>query len=562
MDGLRSSRGLLSRWRSTSVVFGQGQTSKRALETSPWAKIARTFSGAWPSILHWFQLLLLCSALAYVVWQNTFLSEDWWYLPLRDIDDMAMNAATEEMRQALSEGAWAVVASFTAYAYGAGFYLLMTIITLPAHLVDSPQIQIIIGRNASLAAVFLTSLVVALIGRRVFPEHRKLWLVALGCGLITPIALIDSTKMHVNGWSTLFGVLAIYLLIHEIRLSRTFMYLASFAIGAAIGFKLTALAVLPLFAVILFARFAKDGRGNLIGSFAVVLVTAVLTGAPALLFYPIYPQFASPILNRLLSFVDANSGDDGNDFERFWDALGFYGHPFALICLLALTVLLLATTKGPSPQSLRVILPLAVAGSAILTWALLFVVVDKEDIYLATYALNISVFLPMGVFAIGTVRVWPHLQPIIGWALICASLILGPHFNGWVAGSQNYAAKASSSDIERKLVAASEIHSLIGEVPAGTKVLLDSSSVFPFSHIGTGVPIHFLYGNLGDRLARSAGQPAYTYIVLDSNSYWGGPTPAEETVRAILREDGLFGSSEYDLAYSRNGTELYIHKPR
>lgn len=221
--------------RATSTHADRHETTEQNSERRGWLTILEIVSRARPSILHWLQVLLLACALAYVVWQNSFLSGDWWVLQLREIDDMAMNEATEGMREALSQRAWGRVASFFAYAYGAGFYLLMALLTWPAHLLDSPQLQILIGRNASLVAVFLTSLVVALIGRRVFPEYRNLWLVAVGVGFITPIALIDSTKMHVNGWSTLFGALAIYFLVHEPRLTRKFLYLASLTMGAAIG---------------------------------------------------------------------------------------------------------------------------------------------------------------------------------------------------------------------------------------------------------------------------------------------------------------------------------------
>lgn len=316
--------------------------------------------------------------------------------------------------------------------------------------------------------------------------------------------------------------------------------------------------VLPVFGAIVLARLTKNRLPNLAGSLSGVAFSALLVGAPILLAYPIHPQGASQVIDPLLAFAKMGSADAGSGFERFWDAFGFYGQPLGLVCLVGLTFLLAASSKGFFRQSLKVVLPLAVAANAVLVWTLLFVLVDKGAIYLATYALNISVFLPIGIFITGTVRVWPHLQVLICWLLIGSNLLLSPHFEGWVAGRQDYAATSSGSDIQRKLVAAGEIQSLIGKVPAGTKVLLDSTSVFPVSHIGTGVPIYFVYGDLADRLASVSGRPDFKYIVLDSYSYWGGPTPTEEKVRARLRENGFYGSSEYDLVYDRNGTELYV----
>lgn len=543
--------------QGASVSAGRPETSERNVERALWPTIARTVSTARPSILYLLQVFLLACAVAYVVWQNTFLSEDWWYLPLRDIDDMAMNSATEDMRQAFSEAAWGRVASFFAYAYGAGFYLLMALLTFPAHLLDSPQLQILIGRNASLVAVFLTSLVVALIGRRVFPEHRRLWLVAVGFGFITPIALIDSTKMHVNGWSTLFGTLAIYLLVHEPRLSRTFLYLASLSMGAAIGFKLTALTVLPVFGAIVLTRLTKNRVPNLFGSLAGVGFSAVLVGAPILLAYPIHPQGASQIIDPFLRFAGMGSGGGGNGFTRLWDGLGFYGHPLALVGLVGLTLLLAARAKRPPPDSLRAVLPVTVAGTAIVAWALLALLVDKSAVYLATYALNISVFLPVGVFALGRFRVRPISQLGLGWTLVLLNLFLSPQFDGTVTKSQNYAAKASSSDIQRKLVAATDISLILGDVQPGTRVLMDASSVLPVSDIRSGIPISMSYGNLAAKLPTTESRGDFAYIVFDTSSYIGTPNPLEEETRRSLREKGRFGEASYELVYSDNGTELY-----
>lgn len=541
----------------TSGHAERHDTTEQTAERGRWLTILKTVSRTRPSILPWLQVLLLACALAYVVWQNSFLSEDWWHLPLRDIDDMAMNSATEDMRQAFLDGAWGRVASFFAYAYGAGFYLLMALLTSPAHLLDSPELQILTGRNASLVAVFLTSLLVALIGRRVFPEHRKLWLVALGFGLVTPIALIDSTKMHVNGWSTLFGVLAIYLLIHETRLTKTVLCFASLAMGAAIGFKVTALTVLPVFGVIVLARLARNKLPNLVGSFAGVSFSAVLVGAPILLAYPIHPQGASQIIDPFLLFAGMGAGEGSNGFTRLWDALGFYGHPLVLVGLFGLTVLLAARGTRQPFDPLRIVLPVAVAGTFVVAWGLLALLVDKSAVYLATYALNISVFLPIGAFALGVSRARPLAQLALGWVLVGLNLVLSPQFDGTVVGSQDYRAKASSSDIQRKLAAASDIDLIIGEVQPGTRVLMDASSVLPISGIRSGILISMSYGNLAAKRPATDTRGPFAYIVLDTSSYIGRPNLLEEETRRSLRDTGRFGNGWYELVYSENGTELY-----
>lgn len=532
---------------------GRGGDPKRRNSSPETGKASQTSS----SLNVAFQAVLIACMLGYVIWQNSFLSEDWWYLPLRDIDDMAMNAATEEMRQAFSERAWSRVASFFAYAYGAGFYLLMALLTVPAHIFESPQMQIIIGRNASLVAVFLTSLVVAIIGRKIFPQHRHMWLVVVGFGFITPIALIDSTKMHVNGWSTLLGVIAIYLLIYEKHLTLRMLYLAALVMGAAIGFKLTALTVLPVFAAITLTRLTGNRIFHFFSVIAVVVLGALLAGAPILLAYPIHPQGASQIIDPLMTFAAMNSGDGGNDFSHVWIAFGFYGTPLILFCLLGLTVLFAHGNEGFNPKSITTVLPISVAATTILTWLLLVLLVDKSAIYLATYALNISVFLPIGAFGLGVLNVSRHRQLLLSWLLVLVNLGWSPQFEGTVLRQQNYAATASSPDVERRIAAAKDMSAIVQHVPPGAWILQDSSSVFPFSHIGTGVGISMLYGDFSARVATTPREFAFTYIVLDQHSYYGLPNPLEDLARERFRERGAFGDNEYELIYSDNGTELY-----
>lgn len=508
-------------------------------------------------ILTWLQIFLLASALVYVVWQNLFFSEDWWLLPLRDIDDMAMNSATEDMRQAVEGRVWGRVASFFQYAYGAGFYLWMMLLTTPADLLNSPQAQIIIGRNASLVAIFLTSLVVALIGRRVFPEHQRLWLVVLGLGLITPISLINSTKMHVNGWSALFGVVAIYFLIYQSRLSRNFLFLGCLSMGAAIGFKLTALTVVPIFLALVVSRLPRNWLPGLASSILGITASATLVGAPILFAFPVHPEGASQIVDPLLKFAAMGGEYEGSNVSTLWNALSFSGHPLMYLCLLGFAFVLGARAWRTSQGSHAVVLPLSIAGTIVVTFVLLSILVSKPPIYLATYALNVSVLLPIGVLALGNIRVGRVLQLASGWSLVCLNLLLSPQFVSTVMTEQNYASKASSADIQRKLHVASELSPLVSIDSTGIRVLLDSSSVFPVSHIKSGVGISMMYGDFSARLDSPPVQGGFTYIVFDTYSYYGKPQEQEELARETFRANPSLGGSRYELIYDKNGTLVY-----
>ncbi|MDA8862997.1 glycosyltransferase family 39 protein [Pontimonas sp.] len=500
------------------------------------------------------QLLFIASALAYVVWQNNFLSEEWWVLQLRDIDDMVMNGATEDMRGYLLSGNWGRVASFFGYGYGAGFYLLMAILTSPAHMLDSPQLQIITGRNFSLLAVFLTSLVVALIGRRLFPEQKSLWVASLALGLVTPISLIDATKMHVNGWSTFFGAVAVYLLLHQNRLSVPILYVSSVLMGAAIGFKLTALALLPIFLVVAFFRSREIVRAQYGAAIATIPFSAALFGAPILFAFPVHPQGVEEVLGPLTSVVAAGSGMSRGVFSNLVEALGFYGNPLIVLGLWVLTALLAVKAKSDSTDQLARILPIAVAVTSLVVWFGGAILVDKTAIYLATYTLSVSTFLPIGIFSLGFFFRHTPTQLIVSWIVVFLNLFWSPQFEGTVLEKQNYAHVAASPDVDRKIRAATIMTSVLGEVTEGTRVIVDYSAVFPMSFIDGSVSLAYNYGNLETRVSSD---PPYDYIVLDELSYFGEVNEIEDEHRFLLREEGRFGSSRYHRIFSDLGIEVY-----
>lgn len=513
------------------------------------------------SVLHFIlvalQVALILAALFYVTWQNSFLSSDWWVVALRDIDDSAINGAAEYLRRELETGGWKRAMSFFAYAYGLGFWFLMVVLTHPLHLLDVGEIQILLGRGLSLTAVFSTSLVVALIGRKIYPDKKGLWLVALGIGLLTPMSLINATKMHVNGWMSLFGALAIFFLVYQGKLSIKFLYLAAVFMGLAIGFKLTALALLPVFLTAVYAKRRDVGMKHVWGSYLAVPTCATLSGFPVLILSPVMPEAANYVLGVLSTFSGLGGGVGGSGVIRSIDGLGFFGSPVVLLALIGFLLLSSFQSRKDHESPIRWSLPFSIGVWFVCTWIVISVVIDKPSQYLATYSLSLAVFLPLGVFALAHVssRLW--VQIFVGWGLVIGNLFLSTQFSGIVGGSQNYAAIASSPSIERKLNAAKEISFFTEEVGASTSVLLDAHSVFPLSSINNEVFITMSYGDLDSFTDHVARGGIFEFIVLDSHSYLGMPNAEEDSLRTSLREDGKIWSANYELIYSNFGTLVY-----
>lgn len=509
------------------------------------------------SLLTGFQITVILSAVVYVTWQNTFLASDWWTVSLRDIDDYAMNGAVEDLRRELASGGWRIALSFFAYAYGIGFWFLMVAITTPLHLLELGELQIFLGRTLSLAAVLSTSIVVSLIGRKLYPQSKNLWLVAVGFGLLTPMSLINGTKLHVNSWMMLIGALAIYVLVYQTRLSAKALYLAAFLMGLAIGFKLTALVLLPVFAAMVFVRRRELATKHLLGSAFSVPIFAVLSGFPVIILSSILPEAASYVIGVFNTFSGLGT-DAGRSVEAgILDGLAFFGNSWTLIVLFAFLILLGIKSLRSGQSMLSWALPLSVSFTLAFTWAALPLLIEKPAIYLATYSLSISVFLPLGVFALTHISSNQFIQLSLGWALVLGNLFSSPNFAGHVLGAQNYAAIASSPSVERKLNAAREIKLLIRDVTESTAVLLDSHSVFPLSDVDNSVSLKLSYGNL-DSLADDYSRGVrFEYIVLDSESYHDMPNASEDALRASLQQDGRLWSARYELIYSNYGTLVY-----
>ena len=476
---------------------------------------------------------------------------------LRDIDDYAMNGAVEYLRRELEAGGWRRALSFFAYAYGIGFWFLMVGITIPLHLLEVGELQIFLGRTLSLAAVLGTSVVVSLIGRKLYPQSRNLWLVAVGFGLLTPMALINGTKLHVNGWMTLIGALAIFLLVNQTRITPKALYLAAMLMGLAIGFKLTALVLLPVFAAIVFVRRRELAIKHLLGSAFSVPIFAVLAGFPVVILSPIMPEAASYVIGVFTTFGGLGTEAGRSAGAELLDGLAFFGNSWILIFLFGLLILLGMKSLRSGQSLLSWTLPLSVALTLAFTWSALPLLIEKPAIYLATYSLSISVFLPLGIFALVHLSSNQFIQLSLGWTLVLGNLFSSPNFSSHVLGAQNYAAIASSPSVERKLNAAKEIKLLLKDVTESTTVLLDSHSVFPLSNVDNSVSLTFNYGNLGSLSDDYARGDRFEYIVLDSESYHDMPSTSEDALRTSLQQDGTLWSASYTLIYSNYGTLVY-----
>jgi hypothetical protein len=507
------------------------------------------------------QISIIFAICGWYLWQNQAISDEWWLLHIRDVDDLAMNQSVRLIQEAAFAGDWFRVLSFFDYAYGNGFWIFLAILTLPAYLLDLPWLQMIIGRDASLLASLTTSILVALIGRRLFPQGRHLTYAAITLGMITPMVAINATKMHVNSWSTLLGILAIYILTRQDKLSTKSIFFSSLTIGAAVGFKLTALVLVPLFFILLHSR-ASSSKLAYRGLSSVTFITSALFfTAPLILVAPIESTWAQSVWRTFNLFRTMGTDTGTVTLGGVIEGLSFFWAVwlwFFLLGILGYLSIAKPTTKHERTQRL---MSQSVLFTLLFTWIIGSVWLAKAPIYLATYSVAITCLVPLGMFGLSRLKMLSiTIQVLLAYGLILLAVISNTKFWEITTGDLHFQSVAYGREMDTLKRAGSEISSIV-ELPMGetVRVLVEHDAIFPYSNFDEGVLVQLAYGdmrssiNLGD-LGKATD---YDYAVINSTNYHAMPNQEEDLFRTQLRISASTPSSGVILIYDRYNIEVY-----
>lgn len=537
-------------------VVGEGE-SRRTLRAKLWKKsVLKRVLVVGPQI---FIIFAICG---WYLWQNQAFSDEWWLLHIRSADDLATNYGVRLFQDAAFAGDWFQVLSFFGYAYGNGFWILLGVLTLPAYLLDLPWLQMIIGRDASLLAALTTSILVALIGRRLFPQSRHLTYAAITLGISTPMFTINATKMHVNSWSTLLGVLSIYILTRQDKLSTKAIFFSSLTIGAAVGFKLTALVLVPVFFYLLRSKTASSKFAYMSLSSITFIASTLFFTAPLILVAPIESTWAQSVWNTFNLFRNMGTDTATVTIEGILQGLSFFWPPWLWLILLWLLGYVSITKPTPKEDRTLRLMSQSVLLILLFTWIVGSVWLAKAPIYVATYSLAITCLVPLGIFGLSRIKKLNNtIQVLLAYGLILSAVISNTTFWAITAGDRNFQSAAYGRELETFKKAGSEISSIV-EFPTGetVRVIFEVRSIFPYSNFDDDdVLVHISYGdirssiNLGD-LGKATD---YDYAVLNSTSYYGMPNQEEDLFRSQLRMLALTPSSGVILIYDRYNIEVY-----
>lgn len=524
-------------------------------------------SGNYQSILQSFVLITI---FGYLFAENFILSESWEVLPLRSIDDYAIQTSIRLMQEALLSGNWKRVFSFFDYAYGNAFWLFNSLLLLPLYFIGDAQILIVAGRQISLVFVFGSIFLIGLIIDRIRPDAGQLKYPVLIAIATMPMISIIATKLHVNAQSIFFGLLSYFFLIREPSLKKQSMLFSALFAGMSVGFKLTGVFMIPLLWISLINRLhqlnsQKSIYEQLAGNpdyrvreqilyFFILTVVAMACTNPMLLLFPFFIDELTLTYNSFILFKNMANTDVKISAQLLMDAFRFYLSSLGLImCFGFFLVLVFYDIRQKLYSSFYIL--------AAIIFTILFVIitVHKGPAYIATYMINLAFFIPIGLLGIGVLPFIPNkLKLPLAYSVVIMGLFYGTEQRQAILASYNFYAMLQDKAVQRQLLALEEMRQLIYPIKIPVVILQDSSSIFPATHFIDGVTVAINYGNLKEKSTWGT----FDYILLNSSTYYGKKaTPAEddieESTRNILHDTGLFYGKRYVLIYSGYDALLY-----
>lgn len=520
---------------------------------------------------------------------NFFLAR-WNSVSIRSIDDFALQSSLRFMQRAIVSGNLGHVFGCFDYAYGNGFWLINSLLLLPLYFLGNEEFIIVIGRQISLIFVFANLYLINLIIERIRPKEHLVKYAILIFVATMPIVATLIVKFHVNPQCIFLGLLSFYLLIREkVLVRRTIVWSAVLA-GMAVGFKLTAMTILPLLGLTLLYRLRQQNLSLLRHSLLytiLIAVTATFCTLPMIFAFPFYSKGVKNFFSSIMLFKDMNafSGAESSFFDSFSNAISpYYMRVATFIAILILFATLLIAnlrriistlfhkTEGKDDGSIFI---LFIFVTALTTIFVLTMFVHKPSVWLSTYSMSIFLLWPIGLLGVTALPVAPWQKVAIVYFILGFELISGYDVRRLEFGGPYIVRHDRATTL--KLAAIEEVRPLVTPLTKPISVLLDATAVFPLTKFDKGVETIYNYGNL-DIFEKSA---KFDFIVLSSkeyypyNSLFGNPIPQfqhytkinglrgaelQSALRQILRNSGKFYGESYDLIYDKNDLFVYAHK--
>lgn len=234
--------------------------------------------------------LLAALWVGWQAWHNTVFSDSFAQLTLRELDDYAFHAELQYWHSLLKDGQIKPLLGFNSYGYGALFWWLHGLATLPMALLKLTPGVIAGAREVSLAFVAGSLMLFEMMTARL-TAHRGVRAAMLALLLTFPALGFAATRFHNHAQVLFFITLAWWCVVWPRSLTRGWQVGAAVALAAALGTKLNGLFGFSLVGLYYLDRI---GEGRLTRT-ALQQTGVFLSGAlglGALMLAPLLPAMA------------------------------------------------------------------------------------------------------------------------------------------------------------------------------------------------------------------------------------------------------------------------------
>lgn len=497
-------------------------------------------------ILNLVQIAFLICILSNIFLDNFILSQGREFMAVRSIDDYSLQLSLVQTQENLINSEWKEYFSRFDYAYGNIFWTSSSILLMPFYLFGSVQANIVAARELSLLYMIGVLFIIGALLYRIDSKRTLFIYPILLCIATMPMFTVVATKFHVNAPSIFYGILGYFLLVRGNTNSYRTIIVSGIFGGIAVGMKLTSVIFFP---ICLFLLFFKNYRALKIGLFVLIyVVSMVLCISPLIFSYPYASNEINLVINTFNVFANMGTIDQKLSIEVIIKTFRYYVAPILLLFTFILSCGLFRPLDANNKNFLFINIIYC-----IVVVAVVFVLVPKGDVYLATYFSAIAFFIPIGLLGIRGFK-FTNKYPLAGlfalYLMVFVGFLDNAEFKNFYFQSYrwNFKEIASDSRLQSKIEASNKIKEIIGplEEDRATIILQDWTTIFPYTPFNKGVQVTAIYN-----LSETPPVKPYDYILLDNFEYYNkGHDLVAEKLRMQLIQNHEIWNYRYKVLYN------------
>ncbi len=502
-------------------------------------------------------------AAGYLVFQNLFLANAWWVVQVRNIDDFAFQTSVAQFADRLSSGEYAAALETFDYAYGFIFWVTSWVLTAPGRISSSIPLTVFAGRVGSVVSIIFCGYLVGKISRNVYGVSQAISNTISLVVILFPVHILLAGRLQPTTYSVALTLLGLHLLTSATVLNRRRIMTAGIVLGLAIGFKFTALTIIPVYVAVIAVR----SRQSFIKASLFLLISAIITGAVASAPSLLNPKQTIGTIGQIQTQVAAVSfpsvAERQVDFYTYSSGvLGGYGqHILVWICIFGLTAISLQGAIW-SKVNLRVAVSGAVAACACFGLVALYLLQGHRSvIYSTIYLDHIFVLIPPGILGIvrcTTDRPWcTQLAALLIVAISATSTAVRVELS-----NSNYYGFVRSAEYEEMKTTITALENALHRLNSHEEVTVvqDYRAVFPYTNLDKKYNYKIFYSFDNFELVALWHASPVRLLIVAGGTREDFFAPESQTYQTVsqLRDNGLFLDEPYSLFFVSETVEVYV----